>query len=639
MTGSNNGWDAEEIFQKYLYDYMVKKNMHRTAEVFAKEANADVCSVDSYSVLVFGAERATKAIDSPQGFLAEWWSIFHDVYSYMQPQHVQATETVSNKGKQVTGTSSQSPCSETSKFVVNPQSSVQFPIGSHCDNMLTHVSPKTCEGVNHKRVTRKFDTDSQTSTETRSSSKIAGSSPSKPQRNPRKQVQQRQDKKRAATHGTTPIISSIHAEPTSIGSESALNSEPLNGWPLIGANQVSPRLGHQVLNSYLQSANNQTQVDMPISQFVASTSAKTLPSFPLTSDLDMLLRNRIDKKNGLNGRDEEDRGLNESIEMFFSQYDDRADCTNGPSTTQQSSVSYEKNGHTGFSLVEVGSLHASKGKLFSCNFSPNGKLLACAGYDKKALIWNMDTLGYISSLETHAHLITDIRFHPSSEFFATSSFDKTVQIWDTTGPSKSLFALSGHSDHVMSLDFHPRRTDLLCSSDSNDEIRLWDIKAYACLRVSKGAIRQVRFQPHLGRLLATASGNVVNIFNVETGAFEFDLKGHQCEVRSICWDVTGNYIASVSEESVRLWSILCGGRCIYELHSKGHHFQSCTFHPEDPWLLIIGSYQYLGLWNPTQSSKIDTIQAHNGLISSLTSSPSTGLIASASHDQIVKLWR
>lgn len=36
-------------FQKYLYDYMVKKNMHRTAEVFAKEANADVCSVGMWS--------------------------------------------------------------------------------------------------------------------------------------------------------------------------------------------------------------------------------------------------------------------------------------------------------------------------------------------------------------------------------------------------------------------------------------------------------------------------------------------------------------------------------------------------------------------------------------------------------------
>lgn len=39
--------------------------------------------------------------------------------------------------------------------------------------------------------------------------------------------------------------------------------------------------------------------------------------------------------------------------------------------------------------MEVGSLHASKGKVFSCNFSPNGKLLACAGHDKKVscFVW------------------------------------------------------------------------------------------------------------------------------------------------------------------------------------------------------------------------------------------------------------
>uniref|UniRef100_A0A803LQ00 Uncharacterized protein n=1 Tax=Chenopodium quinoa TaxID=63459 RepID=A0A803LQ00_CHEQI len=611
MMGSNNGWDAEEIFHKYLYDYMVKKNMHKTAEVFAKEANADICSVVS-------------AIDSPQGFLAEWWSIFHDVYFYMYPHHAQTTETVSNKGKQVSGTTSHSPCSEASKFVINPQSSVQFPIGSHCDNILTQLSPKTCDGANHKRMTRKSDTNSQINTETRGSSKLAGNSP---------RVRQ--------------CAQLCTAERMAADCECLISSFLFGISPLMGTNQVSPRLGHQVLNSYLQSAHNQSQVDMPLSQsqqeifaqFLASTSAKTLPSFPLTSDLDMLLKNGIDRTYGQDGRDKEASEINESVDMFFSQYDEHGDYTYGPCTPHHLSASYVKKGHTGISLTEVGSLHASKAKLFSCNFSPNGKLLVCAGYDKKALIWNMDTLEYTSSLETHAHLITDVRFHPSSEFFATSSFDKTVQIWDVAGPSKSLFALAGHSDHVMSLDFHPRKMDLLCSSDSNDEIRFWDIKAYACLRVSKGAIRQVRFQPQLGRLLATASGNAVNIFNVETGAFEFDLKGHQCEVRSICWDVTGNYLASVSEESVRLWSIVSGGRCIYELLSKGHSFQSCTFHPGDPMLLIIGSYQFLGLWNPTQSSTINTIQAHSGLISALASSPTIGLIASASHDQSVKLWR
>lgn len=73
-----------------------------------------------------------------------------------------------------------------------------------------------------------------------------------------------------------------------------------------GANQVPPRLGHQVLNSFLQSVNNQPQIDMPLSQsqqeifaqFLASTPTKALPSFPHTYNLEMLLRNGIDRTSG-----------------------------------------------------------------------------------------------------------------------------------------------------------------------------------------------------------------------------------------------------------------------------------------------------------------------------------------------------
>lgn len=80
------------------------------------------------------------------------------------------------QGKQVTGTTSQGSCPETSKFRINTRSSVQLPIGSECDDLVTQMSPKTCEGVNHKRMTKKCDTNSQTTVETQSSSKLAGSS-------------------------------------------------------------------------------------------------------------------------------------------------------------------------------------------------------------------------------------------------------------------------------------------------------------------------------------------------------------------------------------------------------------------------------------------------------------------------------
>lgn len=69
------------------------------------------------------------------------------------------------------------------------------------------------------------------------------------------------------------------------------------------------------------------------------------------------------------------------------------------------------------------------------------------------------------------------------------------------------------------------------------------------------------------------------------------LKGHVKEVKSICWDTSGKYMASVSEESARVWSIVYGGKCVQELQSNGNKFESCIFHPGYSNVLVIGSNQ------------------------------------------------
>lgn len=48
--------------------------------------------------------------------------------------------------------------------------------------------------------------------------------------------------------------------------------------------------------------------------------------------------------------------------------------------------------------------------------------------------------------------------------------------------------------------------------------------------------------------------------------------------------------------------------------------------------------QSLELWNMTEK-KTMTLSAHDGLIAALAVSPLTGLVASASHDKYVKLWK
>ncbi|KAK2400480.1 LEUNIG protein [Trifolium repens] len=327
--------------------------------------------------------------------------------------------------------------------------------------------------------------------------------------------------------------------------------------------------------------------------------------------------------------------LDDNVESFLSQ--DDGDGKDLFGTLKRNPSEHATDASKAFSFSEVSSIRKSNGKVVCCHFSSDGKLLASAGHDKKVVLWNMETLQTQSTPEEHTAIITDVRFRPNSTQLATSSFDTTVRLWDAADPSFSLQAYSGHTSHVASLDFHPKKNDIFCSCDDNNEIRLWNISQYSCTRVFKGGSTQVRFQPRSGHLLAAASSNVVSVFDVETDRQMHSLQGHSAEVHCVCWDTNGDYLASVSQESVKVWS-LASGDCIHELNSSGNMFQSCVFHPSYSNLLVIGGYQSLELWNMAEN-KCMTIPAHEGVISALAQSPVTGMVASASHDKSVKIWK
>ncbi|KAI3691134.1 hypothetical protein L2E82_49352 [Cichorium intybus] len=275
--------------------------------------------------------------------------------------------------------------------------------------------------------------------------------------------------------------------------------------------------------------------------------------------------------------------------------------------------------------------------------SKDGKLLASGGHDKKIVLWYTDSLKPKTTLEEHSLLITDVRFSPSMPRLATSSFDKTVRVWDADNPRVSLRTFFGHSAPVISLDFHPIKDDLICSCDSNGEIRYWSINNGSCVRVFKSGTREahlVRFQPRHGRYLAAAAGFIVLILDVETQAIQHLLHGHTQPIASVCWDPKGEYLASLSEDSVKVWSFISGkeGMCIHNLSCNENKFHFCVFHPSYASLLVIGCFQTLELWNMSEN-KTMTLSAHEEIIAGLASSTVAGLVASVSHDKMVKLWK
>ncbi|KAF5752478.1 WD-40 repeat family protein [Tripterygium wilfordii] len=327
--------------------------------------------------------------------------------------------------------------------------------------------------------------------------------------------------------------------------------------------------------------------------------------------------------------------LDDNVESFLSH--DDGDGRDVFGTLKRNPSEHNAEASKGFSFSEVGSIRKSNGKVVCCHFSTDGKVLASAGHDKKVVLWNMETLQTEFTPEEHTHIITDVRFRPNSTQLATSSFDASVRLWDSAEPRYSLQTYTGHTSHVMSLDFHPNKNDLFCSCDGNNEIRFWSISQYSCTRISKGATAQVRFQPRLGQLLAGAAENVVAIFDVETDRQTLTLRGHSTQVNSICWDANGDYLASVSQECVKVWS-LTSGDCIHEVNASGNKFHSCVFHPSYSSLLVIGGYQSMEVWSMADN-KFLTVPAHECVIAALAQSPVTSIVASASHDTSVKIWK
>ncbi|PSS14082.1 Transcriptional corepressor like [Actinidia chinensis var. chinensis] len=327
--------------------------------------------------------------------------------------------------------------------------------------------------------------------------------------------------------------------------------------------------------------------------------------------------------------------LDDNVESFLSH--DGGDGRDLYGTLKQNLTERKTESSKGFSFGEVGCIR-TRNKVTCCHFSSDGKLLASAGHDKKAVLWNMDTLQTESTPEEHQYLITDVRFRPNSSQLATASLDKSVRLWDAANPSYCLHAYTGHTSHVMSLDFHPKKNDLFCFCDSNNEIRYCNISPFTCTRVSKqGGSAQVRFQPIIGNLLAAAADKVVSIFDVETDRQTHTFQGHSGVVNYLCWDLNGDYLASVSEESVKVWS-LATGECIHDLSSNGNQFHSCVFHPSYSALLVVGGLRSLELWNMAENKSM-TVSAHENIIAALAQSPVTGTVSSASHDSSVKLWK
>jgi ribosome assembly protein 4 len=87
-------------------------------------------------------------------------------------------------------------------------------------------------------------------------------------------------------------------------------------------------------------------------------------------------------------------------------------------------------------------------------FSPDGRLLASASFDKSVKLWDGQTGKFIKSLLGHVQRVYEVSWSADSRLLCSSSADSTIKVWDVVA-RKLLYDLPGHADEVYAVDWSP----------------------------------------------------------------------------------------------------------------------------------------------------------------------------------------
>ncbi|OIR58653.1 MAG: Notchless-like WD40 repeat-containing protein [Amphiamblys sp. WSBS2006] len=111
-----------------------------------------------------------------------------------------------------------------------------------------------------------------------------------------------------------------------------------------------------------------------------------------------------------------------------------------------------------------------QGVVCDAKFSPDGKLVVSASFDKSIMLWNGFTGERLFRFFGHVGPVYQLSWAPDSRLFASGSKDSTLKVWNTSSRKLSS-ELPGHSDAVYTVDWSC--SGAVCSGGKDKLLRLW----------------------------------------------------------------------------------------------------------------------------------------------------------------------
>ncbi|MBX3080515.1 MAG: protein kinase [Anaerolineae bacterium] len=277
--------------------------------------------------------------------------------------------------------------------------------------------------------------------------------------------------------------------------------------------------------------------------------------------------------------------------------------------------------------------------IYGSAFSPDGKTLLTAAYDKTLILWDVTTGKPIRTLTGHQDGVTCVAFFPDGKRAISGSYDKTLIIWDVA-TGKPIKTLTGHAEGVVSVAVSADGKRVM-SGGQDSLIIEWDVEQgneKRAFSAQAGAINAIAINPANDRAVTAADDGTLAVWDMNKGDVEFILEGHTNVVNTVKISPDGKYTLSGSNDSTLiLWDMATGNQ-VRTLRGHTDLVNAVAFAPDGKRALSGSFDQTVIEWDLATGTPLRKLVGHTGAVYTVAISHDGQLAFSGGTDITGLLW-
>ncbi|CAE7266296.1 Poc1a, partial [Symbiodinium pilosum] len=192
-----------------------------------------------------------------------------------------------------------------------------------------------------------------------------------------------------------------------------------------------------------------------------------------------------------------------------------------------------------------------------CDISTDERLLLTASDDKTVKLTWLTERKFAAAFSGHSNWVRSAVLSSTSTHMISGGDDKVVKLWDVE--RKSCLQTFNESASSITCTRFGLGDQVIIASSWDSSINLWDVRSYGIRqhygRAHGGSpITQVAVHPRSDLILSSSTDRQLRVWDLRAGRLCSTILGHDRPVHSCCWDEAGDHFVSCDSEVALYWS-------------------------------------------------------------------------------------